>query len=63
MCGVKLGVGQLGQLEQSSLWNALKRPQLEMMQLSDTGRFAQVLLQGGVKVEYEPNPFASEGGR
>ena len=23
---------------------------------------AQVLLQGGVKVEYEPNPFASEGG-
>ena len=23
---------------------------------------AQVLLQGGAKVEFEPNPFASEGG-
>ena len=22
----------------------------------------QVLLQGGAKMEYEPNPFASEGG-
>ena len=33
-----------------------------MMQLTDTGWSAKVLLQGGVNVEYEPNPFASEGG-
>ena len=31
--------------------------------LSAQGRLcAQVLLQGGAKIEYEPNPFASEGG-
>ena len=32
-------------------------PQLETWMMG-----AQVLLQGGAKVEYEPNPFASEGG-
>ncbi len=32
-------------------------PQLETWMMG-----AQVLLQGGAKMEYEPNPFASEGG-